>query len=473
MAIDSSKVGSPGWWLNSLMKRLASNRPRYQKLEDYYCGEPDLPIPYDGSLKLAYKRLISLARMNYAELAVEAVRERLNPNGFLLSNGDDSEGAKQLWNIWQSNHMDADWMLSARASLVMGNSYMIVGKNENGPLITCEDPREVITAHEAIDRRKTIAALKIFNDPNYGTPIAYLFLPGVVYRAEGPSQQLNEFQNVSSSWSFVDQQLTLDGIVPVVAFPNNPNIFGRGYGEFEKHLGLLDRINYTILTRLEIATMQAFKQRGITGVPDVDAEGVEIDYKDVFRADPGAMWLLPEGSSIWESGQTDLNGIRTTIRDDVQDFAAVTRTPLFYLTPDANNGSAEGASLAREGLIFKTKDRIRQAAESLEIVASLALRFAGEDARANSLIQTLWDDPERFTLSEKFDAATKALSAQVPWETVMSSVLQYTPPEIAQMQSQRASDALQAASLAAPVQPGPALPPVAPTGAETPPAPAA
>jgi hypothetical protein len=57
-------------------------------------------------------------------------------------------------------------------------------------------------------------------------------------------------------------------------------------------------------------------------------------------------------------GQVDLGPVRQAIRDDVQDLAAVTRTPLFYLTPDAANGSAEGASLAREGLVFKTEDRI-------------------------------------------------------------------------------------------------------------------
>ena len=465
MAIDTTSVGSPGWWLLKLMSRLAKDRPLYSKLESYYCGEPDLLIPYDGSIKQSYRRLMTLARMNYAELSVEAVRERLNPNGFLVSNGDDKEGSSKLWNIWQTNHMDADWMLNARASLTMGKSFIIVGRNGKGPLITCEDPREVIVACDPIDRRKAIAALKVYKDPNYGISIAYLFLPGVVYRVEGPNQQgLTDYQEVTAGWKFVSVQDTLPGIVPVVEFPNNPNIFGKGYGEFEKHIGLLDRINYTILTMLEIATMQAYKQRGIKGVPDTDAEGNEIDYSDIFRADPGALWLLPEGSDIWESGQTDLNGIRSVFRDDVQNFAAVTRTPLFYLTPEANNGSAEGASLAREGLIFKTKDRIKQQAESLEIVSSLAFRFAGDNARADAQIQTLWDDPERFTLSEKYDAASKALAAQVPWRTVMSSVLQYTPQEIDQMEAERASDALQAASLARPVQlapPVPAAPPAA------------
>ncbi len=212
--------------------------------------------------------------------------------------------------------------------------------------------------------------------------------------------------------------------------------------------------------------MQAFKQRGIKGVPDTDAEGNEIDYSNVFKSDPGAMWLLPEGSDIWESGQTDLNGIISSVKGDVQDLAAVTRTPLFYLTPDANNGSAEGASLAREGLVFKTKDRIRQTSESWEQVISLAFRFAGDEKRADNVaIEILWDDPERYTLSERFDAATKAQAAGVPWETTMSTVLQYTPTQIEQMAALRASDALLTASLAQPTQSVPGVS----AGPQTPP----
>lgn len=452
MAIDTQTIDSPGWWLKQLMSKLEDRRKGYQILDNYYCGAPPIMSPYNKQIQEAYTRLMVMSRMNYAELVVEAVRERMNPNGFLLQNGEDKEGSALAWEIWQRNRLDADGMLVHRAMLSMGKAYVIVGTKNGFPLITPEDPREVITACDPTDRRVSIAALKVYEDVNYGTNIAKLFLPGVVYTAIGPkSTSVDNRAVVDQSWTFTTRETTLTGIVPVVEFVDNPNMFGKGYGEFEKHLGILDRISYTILNRLEIATMQAFKQRGISGVPDTDAEGVEIDYSNVFKSDPGAMWLLPEGSSIWESGQVDLNGIRSAVKDDVQDLAAVTRTPLFYLTPDAANGSAEGASLAREGLVFKTKDRIRQTSESWEQVISLAFRYAGDSTRADNVkTEVLWDDPERYTLSERFDAATKAQAAGVPWRTVMSTVLQYTPTQIDEMEMERAGDALQASALAAP-----------------------
>jgi hypothetical protein len=135
--------------------------------------------------------------------------------------------------------------------------------------------------------------------------------------------------------------------------------------------------------------------------------------------------------------------LRSAVRDDIQDLAAVTRTPLFYLTPEANQGSAEGASLAREGLVFKTQDRLLQFGESWEQVMSLAFLFAGDRERANrGAMEVMWADPQRYSLAERYDAASKAVAAQVPWRTVMSSVLQYTPQQVDEMEAERATDAL-------------------------------
>ena len=455
--INATVVGSPGWWLVELSKKLQDRRNHYQMLDDYYCGTPPLPQLSDKSVRGAFQKLLQLSRMNYAELAVEAVRERMNPNGFNLNKGKDKSGSNKAWDIWTLNHLDADCLLVHRNQLTMGKAFVIVGKKDDQPLITCEDPREVIVAVNPVDRREVIAALKMFRDVNFNQNVAYLYLPGITYVATSNSNQERDYMTIDGSWSFVDQVETGIDKVPVVEFTNNPNSFGKGYGEYEKHLDLLRRINYTIFERLQISTLQAFKQRAIMGVPDVDAEGNEVNYNEIFESSPDALWVLPPGANIWESTQTDLNGIRLSVKDDVQDFAAVTRTPLFYLTPEANNGSAEGASLAREGLIFKTKDRIKQTGECWEQVSSLSFLMIGDTKRANVPKEVLWDDPERFTLSERFDAATKALSAQVPWRTVMSTVLQYTPAQIDQMEAERAQDALQAASLATP-QP-PAAPP--------------
>lgn len=460
MPIDTDTAGFPGWWLKRLIDRLEEQRARYELLDSYYRGDAAMPVHADKQVRQAYRRLMAIARTNFAELVVEAPRERMQPTGFRTGAQGDELGDAEAWRIWQANALDADSALVHRASLSMSMGYVMVGPVDpelEAPLITPEDPREVITASVPGRRRKVAAALKVFNDDLMGRQRAHLFLPGFVAKA---SRRLDEHQTVNMvgfEWDGDVEQYPagLRDVVPVVPFPNRADLSGHPMGEFEPHLSILDRINYTLLNRLEIATMQAFRQRGIKGVPDTDAQGDKIDYDDIFAADPGALWLLPATAEIWESQQVDLGPLRQAIRDDVQDLAAVTRTPLFYLTPDASNGSAEGASLAREGLVFKTGDRIVQASESWEQVMSLAFRFAGDAERASRRdMEVLWAPPERFSLAERADAASKAMAGGMPWRTVMSAVWQMSPQEIDRMEAERATDALLAPVPVQPVTPG-------------------
>jgi hypothetical protein len=193
-----------------------------------------------------------------------------------------------------------------------------------------------------------------------------------------------------------------------------------------------------------IAAMQAFRQRALKGdLPVVDAEGNEIDYDALFPADAGAVWTLPAGVDIWESQQADLTPILNGIRHDVQDLAAVTRTPLFYLTPDAANGSAEGASLAREGLVFKVADRIVETSESWEQVMSMAFLFSGDETRARrGDMEVLWAPPERYSLAERADAASKAIAGGYTWRSAMTDIWQLSPQQVDRMETERGTDAL-------------------------------
>lgn len=458
MPIDTSSPRSPGWWFAKLLKQLGDKQDRLNRLHRYYCGDPDLPEGAQ-STRQAYRDFQCKARTNFAELVVEAVRERMVPTGFRTGGSGDELGDKEAWRIWQANALDADSSLVDRAALAMGEAYVIVGQidDQTGlPTITPEDPRQVITVQDPVHRRRPLAGLKVFYDDVQGADLAYLYFPGWVYRAfrRNPTSVERDYSAASTwEWFASPQQLPVP-VVPVVKFAYRPQLDGRTLGEFEDHIDVLDRINFMLLQRLVIAAVQAFRQRALKGeLPDMDAEGNPIDYNGMFRADPGSLWQLPAGVEMWESSPADLTPILTAVRHDIQDLAAATRTPLFYLTPDAANGSAEGASLAREGLTFKTQDRIVQAGESWEQVMSLAFSFAGDTVRASRPdLEVLWKSPERFSLAERADAASKATA--LPWRAQMRDIWQYSPQAIEQMEVERATDAL----LNAPPPPPPAAP---------------
>lgn len=464
--IDTKMPGSPGWWLQRLHRKLMERQPRYNLLDSYLCGTAGIPVHAGKKMRESYARLMTLARTNYSELVVEATRERMRPQAFRTGADGDENGDAEALRIWQANSLDADSALVHRLSLGLGDAYVIVGLVDSeigAPLITVEDPRQVIVEVDPRYRRRVVAALKIFRDDIAGVDRAYLYLPGRVLKAAATTSQsaLDQPDLDLSTWSWDGAEQKLPApIVPVVPFPNQANVFGRSYGEFERHLGLVDRINYGVLSRLEVMTLQAFRQRAITGLPDRDEDGNDIDYSDVFSLDPGSLWQLPEGSEMWESNQVDLTPIKQAVRDDIQDFAAVTRTPLHYLTPDAASQSAEGAALSREGLVFKCEDRMVQAGESWETVMSMAFLFSGDTERAARRdLEVVWASAERFSLAERYDAATKASSAGVPWHQVMSDVLQFSPQQINRMQSERAADALLTASLQQPAAQAPGLSP--------------
>jgi hypothetical protein len=450
---DTEPLLSRDWWLRRLGSRLGDRQARYDLLETYYRCENGIPVTANRAVRQSYQRLMRLARTNFAELIVEVVREREQPVGFRTGADDDENGDREAWRIWQANHLDADSHLVHRAKLSLGDAYVIVGGVDpeiGAPLITPEDPRQVITEHDPRNRRKTIAALKVFHDDIVGADRAFLYLPGVVHEAIREPVGLGGDMYAAEGWEWSRTSRLPAPVVPVVRFANRPNLMGDTLGEFESHLPLLDRINYSILNRLEITTLQAFRQRAVKGdLPTHDEDGNEIDYDDVFAADPGALWNLPAGVDLWESGQIDLSPVLQSIKDDVQHLATVTETPSYRFSPDAATGSAEGASLQREGLVFKTRDRNIEAGESWEQVMAHAFLFAGDSERASRAdMEILWAPPERFSLSERADAAIKATNGGVPWRSVMADIWQFTPQQIDRMAEERMADAMIASSLA-------------------------
>ena len=287
-----------------------------------------------------------------------------------------------------------------------------------------------------------------------GVDRAYLYLPGKVYRAVAVTGGLwstgvdpKAVQPVTASgWEWDGADDLPAGLMPLVPFVCDPKMNGTGRGSFEKHLPLLDRINYLMLQELQIVTLQAFRQRAVAGdLPDTDENGNEIDYDDIFAADPGALWRLPESAEMWESGTIDMSGLVQVCAAPVKDFAAVSGTPLFYLTPEASDGSAEGASLARERLLFRTERYIRSFTESLERVMSTAFLMMGDTVRGNrEAMQVIWEKPERWSLAQMADADQKVASGSLTLRQRRERIWSMTPQEIALAEKDDVKEALRA-----------------------------
>jgi hypothetical protein len=470
--------GSPEWWLNHLAAKFIerdrtydlqdiyfrprlyrTRRQRMNMLWSYYIGDPPLPEVARQHTDI-FKDVLRKGRATYAPMTITPMLDRMELNGVRTGVEDGVEGDDVAKRIMEYSNFASAIKDAFTYAFVMSEGYAMVipaavGAKDRTPLITAEDPRWCIGEPDPMNPNQLQAALKIGYDVVAGRTIAWLFHDRKQYKANGPEGAVISQLNITASsfeWDGPPVDLPeLDGIasVPVVQLPN-----ARGMGEFEPHLDLLDRINDAILQRIVITAYQSFKQRAVIGnlegdQEDEDSAVEEIDWKDVFSADPGALWRVPEGTTFWESNPTDMTGLITAIRDDVKELAAVTSTPLHLITPDAANGSAEGAALMREGLVFKVKDRRARLNPRLVELWKMAFAFAGETDRTSN-IELLWGPIESFSLAAKADAATK-LRGIMSRPRILQDIMEFTPDQIEQNEQELQKDAVLDMSLGAAV----------------------
>jgi hypothetical protein len=439
---------TPDQWLGRLTKAMDDRSGRIADLRSYMEGNAPLPEGAEGC-RDAFRTFQKKSRTNFGELVVDAVVERLRPSGFTVDGADEDDDALRL--MWKRNRLAVGINDVLRDMVGVSAGYMIV--SEGAPrqaLISCERPEQVITEQSAARPDMVRAGLKVYRDEVEGFDVAYLHTVGQVHTFDRPIRDShgNRPMRVEGGWTWAGTEDTGLDFVPIFPFLNRGS-----KGEFETHTDVLDRINWNILQRLVITAMQAYRQRAIrskdgeSALPTVDADGNEIDYDKVFSAAPGAMWELPPGFDIWESQQTDITAILAANKDDITHLAAVTRTPMPTMMPGGENQTAEGASFAKEGLVFKAQDRRDRAAATLDLVMGAALAIETGASAPVEGVESKWLPVERQSLQERADAATKA--QDLPWRTRMTDIWQFSEDRVDKMETERAADVLNA-SLALP-----------------------
>lgn len=486
------RPGTPEWWLNHLCERFnerdhtddlsdpdgwrqpvywRTRRQRMNLLWSYYVGRP--PLPRIGeTARETFRDVLRTARANYAPKAIQPVVDRMDLLGVRTGVTDGIEGDDVAKRIMEYSNFAAAIKDSLIYTFTLSESYLMVipaadGAADRTPLITAEDPRTCIGDPDPMNPNHLRAALKLGYDIVENKVMAWLFLNGIKYTASCPGNDMwatTSYGAASFEWDSPPVRLpeleAVGASVPIIQLPNV-----RGMGEFEPHLDLLDRINDGIMRRLQIAAYQSAKQRAIIGdlegddVDDADAPGEEVDWDSVFDAAPDALWRVPAGTTFWESNPADMTGILASVRDDVKEFAGNTDTPLHLITPDAANQSAEGASLMREALVFKVKDRRARLTPRIVELFKMAFAFAGESDRTKN-IELLWGPVELFSLAEKSNAAAQ-LANTLSRNRIQQDILEMTPDQIQQNEQELMQQRIQDIATQPPA-PRPQAPPNTP-----------
>ncbi|WP_269929111.1 hypothetical protein [Kocuria massiliensis] len=418
-----SKPGSDEWWVSRLSKRLSERLNEMKLLQNWLDGEP--PIPYPDNDKAGYEKLQRIANVNVAELIVEARLHRMQLLGAMTRVDSSANGDDEVSRLFEEQDLKTKFYRAFWYALGMRHGYLFVD-GETGD-IRVSGPVNSIVARDPFG--KIIAALNIYRDDEFDEDVMVLSRPGYTRTARHGGRTILP---QSSTWRF---DATFWELGEVVANPESLSDtvlayeLTTGKSLIEKHLPTLARINHTVLQRMILFALQAFRQRALKNAPSTDpSTGQDVDYDGLFESSPDALWLLPEGVEIWESGQADLSPILKATADDLKYLAVTSKTPLYMISPDDANGSAEGASTQRETLTFDVESIIGQLEGEIKRALSDALTVRGESDRADlSQFKLLWANPRRSSTQERANAAQAATNAGVPFQLALSEFAEFTP----------------------------------------------
>jgi hypothetical protein len=454
------------------ISRYWTPRNRYlDTLWSYSVGDPPLP-QLDPEYQDIFRDVIRKARSNYAPMCVNAMLDRMELQAISTLQDSDTNGDDLAAEIMEETGFASVSKDLFGYPLNLGEGYGMVVPGGAGdpvlsngnpcPSIHAIDPRRCIGIPDWQNPTRLSAAVVHQYDPITWQYTAFMFLPGQKWTLT--------YNRGSAAWDLADavpekvEGLDAFGGIPIVRLDNM-----NGLGEYEPHLDLLDRINDVTLQRIIGFWYQALRQRAIKGDEDEDedeygetddatadpAEAILESYRKL-RAGPGSLWKFPKDFDIWESAQTDFGPLLNGKRDDVKEFAAVTSTPLHLITPDAANGSAEGAGLMRESATAKVRDRRARFAPGVKLLWRMVFTLAGEEKRSRRM-RLHWGPIEFRTLAEQASASAQAVGT-LSTEDRNERIWQMSPEDTARNIQRMTADAL----LGLPTTPGNAQPTPAP-----------
>lgn len=432
-------LNDPPFYLHRLIQRLMHKQEDYQRREDYVVGNHPLPEGDPRYVK-ALRDLQLKSKTNYIALAHKAVTDRMRVRAFKFSGEIDKDAMR----IWKANNMALQSQVAVGKAADLSDIYALVSPPEDDgePIITIEDPRTCITEPDPVDPMKAICGLKFYEDTILDFTVAILYFPERIYVFKGPKlrdfldreKQYSPENIVNSSGGFVVVSIQDNplGEVPLVRGAWQPKWGLRGMAECEDGgFDIQDRINWVVLSRLVVTKSQAYRQRWMTGaqIPKTKDGAAK---KTPFEPGADMIWaVVDKDAKFGDFEQADIRQALEAARDDIGDFAAITQTPVTYLTNKMVNVSGETLTAAQTSLISKTKVRMEAMGWFFERIIKLCFLYKGDSTRAADVeAETLWADPETRSMAEVADMVGKFSAAGIPPRLTLEKTGYFSPEEV-------------------------------------------
>jgi len=391
-----------------------------------------------ANTKDSWKAFQKRARTNMGGLVCSSLGGRIIPNGVRVGDGKNLEAVAAARKIWRDNRLDIVFGDAIWNMLSVSVGYLVTGVRDGEPIITSEQPEQMITVPDPVQPWRARAGLKAWRDEDAKKDYALVWVAGRRQRfVRGSATSSGTIRSTTSGdWETDGLEEAYAGPVPIFVLDNHNNV-----AEFEPHIDVIDRINVGKLQRMVTAALQAFRQKAIKGgLPEQDEQGNVIDWSKRLVSGPGTLWDLPEGLDVWEAAVTDITPLLEGEKGDARDLSAVTQTPLDVFLPSGENQSATGAANSQKGEIQKAKDRISRAKSPGAAAMVSALRALGLDD--GSTVEILFEPPEHISFNEKTTAAVAAKDAGMSRLWISQNIMGMSPDEIAENEANLAVEQL-------------------------------
>jgi hypothetical protein len=454
---------SPLEWLERLGGQLQDRWPRLHRWQRYYVGDHDLPSGPSQHAE-AFMRFQRFARTNLCGVAVDSMVDRLHAEGIRTTS---PELDSRVWGWWQAANLDARQAAVYRTALSQSAAYVIWAPDgSGGARVTVESPRNVITERDPADRSLTLAGLRAWYDPFEKRWLATVYVPGGRYyfrtrqASDGKLKPSGMFKAASWEPRTVAGGVTSDRspqLVPVQAFENADEL-SSPVAEFDPAMDVQDRLNLTVLNRLTAERYAAFRQRWASNLTLEDDPLTGLPMSP-FKPGMTQVWVAepPEAGEpetrFGDFAQTDTTQMLRGAEADMRAFAAMTRTPVYYLPGDMVNVSADAIAALDAGHNAKCRQRQAVWGEDWESVLRGIAQVVDERADLTAA-EIIWRRPENYSPAQVGDYGSKLKAIGYP-VTVIAERMGDSPQQIDRLRAELANAAaLTALSAVPPLGPG-------------------
>lgn len=464
--MDLNQLDEEGW-ATYLSRSHDFELQELQELNNYYEGEQPLSYMHPELLKEIGDQIRQVV-INWPQLVVDAIEERLDVEGFRYPDSDSADD--QLWDIWQANGMDEKSQQAHTDALAMKRSFLVVGTNEKDPdvpLVTAESPLQMYADFDPATRQIR-AALKRYNEIDPLTAAvrdryATLYRPNatVHFKSAGPG-----------TWSVIDRDDHGVGECMVAVLPNRGRLLiPGGVSELKAVLPISDAACKMATDLMVGAEFHALPRRAAFGFDEEDFVDVNGKQLSVWSRLAGRIWSTSktrkeDGADVIQFPAADLRNFTDTIEFFARMVAALAALPPNYMGLAADDAASADAIRSRETRLIKRCERKHKPlGGGYERMNRLIMRLidGAWDPRLQRL-ETLWRDPATPTFAQKADASVKLVQADIiPVEQARED-LGYTAGQLTRMREmdQRALDRAMAGDYAAGYGPKPGQEPPTP-----------